>query len=308
MGGSGLDQTLSYTNHKSPNINDLDDLLNYYNFTQELTRKNLLNAYHDRSDGGLITTLIEMAFVSNMSVDLKNVFKKSKIELTRFLFNEELGGIFAIDKKCQKEFIKLTEKYNLEAITHHIGDISKKGKPMLKIASCNYSEPISKLRKYWSELSYLIQSERDDKKTALSEYNAKIKSHQSSQENLTPKLHFRVSNISKKYLNKRNKPKIAIFREQGVNGHKEMANAFTLAGFDCYDVNTNDVINNPALLKEYDGLVACGGFSYGDVLGAGRGWANKIKYNHDALNSLSKFFSDKNKFCLLYTSPSPRDS
>ena len=77
-----------------------------------------------------------------------------------------------------------------------------------------------------------------------------------------------------------------------------MANAFNLAGFDCYDVNTNDVIANPGLLNEYHGLVACGGFSYGDVLGAGRGWANKIKYNHDALNSLSKFFSDKNKFTL----------
>ena len=192
MGGSGLDQTLSCTNHESPNINKLDDLLNYYKFTQELVRKNVLNAYHDRSDGGLITTLIEMAFVSNMSVDLKNVLK-IKIELIRFLFNEELGGVFAIDKKCQKEFIKLTQKYNLEAITHDIGEISKKDKPIFKISSCKYSEPISKLRKYWSELSYLIQSERDNKKTALSEYRAKIKSHQTYQEYLTPKLHYRVS-------------------------------------------------------------------------------------------------------------------
>ena len=84
MGGSGLDQTLSCTNHESPNINKLDDLLNYYKFTQELVRKNVLNAYHDRSDGGLITTLIEMAFVSNMTIDLKNVSKKSKTELIRF--------------------------------------------------------------------------------------------------------------------------------------------------------------------------------------------------------------------------------
>ena len=129
VGGSGLDQTLSYTNHESPNINKLDDLLNYYKFAQELVRKNVLNAYHDRSDGGLITTLIEMAFVSNMSVDLKNVSKESKTELIRFLFNEELGGIFAIDKKYEKEFIKLTRKYNLEAITHNIGNITKKGVP-----------------------------------------------------------------------------------------------------------------------------------------------------------------------------------
>ena len=124
MGGSGLDQTLSYTNHESPNINKLDDLLSYYEFSQELVRKNVLNAYHDRSDGGLITTLIEMAFVSNMSVDLKNISKRSKTELIRFLFNEELGGIFAIDKKYEKEFIKLIRKYNLEAITHNIGTVS----------------------------------------------------------------------------------------------------------------------------------------------------------------------------------------
>ena len=129
MGGSGLDQTQSYTNHESPNINKLDDLLNYYKFTQELVRKNLLNAYHDRSDGGLITSLIEIAFASNMSVDLKNVSKKSKTQLIKFLFNEELGGIFAIDKKYENEFIKLTQKYSLKAITHNIGDIVKKGKP-----------------------------------------------------------------------------------------------------------------------------------------------------------------------------------
>ena len=91
---------------------------------------------------------------------------------------------------------------------------------------------------------------------------------------------------------------MAIFREQGVNGHKEMANAFRLVGFDCFDINTNDIINNPEILNTYKGLVACGGFSYGDVLGAGRGWANKIIHNENAYSALS---------CLLYTSPSPRD-
>ena len=297
MGGSALDQTESYINHESPNINNLDDLLNYFKLSQELIRKKLLNAYHDRSDGGLITTLIEIGFASNMSVDLTNNIKKSKNEHIKFLFNEELGGVFAIDKKNEKEFLKLVRKYKLDAITHKIGTISNEDKPKFNIGSCNYSKSLSVLRKYWSELSYLIQTKRDNKKTALSEYKAKIKCHQSNQ-SLTPKLCFKLSNVRKKYLNKKNKPKIAIFREQGVNGHKEMANAFNLASFDCYDINTNDIISNPGLLDEYHGLVACGGFSYGDVLGAGRGWANKIIYNDDALNSLSKFFSDKNKFSL----------
>ena len=96
----------------------------------------------------------------------------------------------------------------------------------------------------------------------------------------------------------KSKPKIAIFREQGINGHKEMSNAFNLAGFDSYDINTNDIINNPDILDHYKGLVACGGFSYGDVLGAGRGWANKIIYNENAFNALSEFFNSKDKFTL----------
>jgi phosphoribosylformylglycinamidine synthase len=108
----------------------------------------------------------------------------------------------------------------------------------------------------------------------------------------------KLKDVNKKYLNIKSKPKIAIFREQGVNGHKEMANAFKYVGFDAYDVNTNDIINNPDILNDYNGLVACGGFSYGDVLGAGRGWANKIIYNQDAYKTLSNFFNAKDKFTL----------
>ena len=176
--------------------------------------------------------------------------------------------------------------------------MKKEESPSLDISEYNYTESLSNLRKYWSELSYLIQSKRDNQKTAKEEYNSKINFHKDLKNQIGPKITYTPVDKSKKYSVLKHKPKMAIFREQGVNGHKEMANAFRLAGFDCYDINTNDIINNPEILNSYKGLVACGGFSYGDVLGAGRGWANKIIHNENAYNALSLFFNSKNKFTL----------
>ncbi len=297
MGGSALNQTLNITKHETPNIHDINDLINYFYLTQSLLSKKILNAYHDRSDGGLVTCLIEMAFASNMSVITDN-FEINNSEIIKVLFNEELGGVFAISKQNQKTFLSLVDKYNLTQCLHKIGNLKKDSNPKLSIQSMNYNESLSTLRKYWSELSYLIQSQRDNKKTALSEYKAKIQSHKHVNTTDTTRLTFSINLKPKRYLSTKKKPKIAIFREQGVNGHKEMANAFMLAGFECFDVTTNDIINHPDILNQYNGLVACGGFSYGDVLGAGRGWANKIIYNRKAYDALSLFFNNKNKFSL----------
>ena len=166
------------------------------------------------------------------------------------------------------------------------------------IRDSNYIESLSNLRKYWSELSYLIQSKRDNKKTASEEYQEKINYHKNIHKQIEPKATYSFKDKIKKPLIHKSKPKIAIFREQGINGHKEMSNAFNLAGFDSFDINTNDIISNPEILNSYKGLVACGGFSYGDVLGAGRGWANKIIYNENAFDALSEFFNSKDKFTL----------
>ena len=226
-----------------------------------------------------------MGFASNMSIKL-NKLNLNDEELYKFLFNEELGGVFAISKNNKSKFFNIIKKYKLDHLLHELGTIKKEENPSLDISEYNYKESLSNLRKHWSELSYLIQSKRDNQKTAKEEYNSKINFHKDVKNQIDPKITYTPIDKSKKYLALKHKPKMAIFREQGVNGHKEMANAFRLAGFDCYDINTNDIINNPEMLNSYKGLVACGGFSYGDVLGAGRGWANN---------------------CLLYTSPSPRD-
>jgi len=295
MGGSALHQTLNKNKNIPPKIESIKNLTAYFECSQELIKKNLLNAYHDRSDGGLITTLIEMAFASNMSVIL-NKFECN--DYIKFLFNEELGGVFAISKKDENNFLKIIKKYKLNKNIHHLGKLKLEDNPELTLKQLNYKESLCSLRKNWSELSYLIQSERDNKKTAYSEYKSKIEAHKNVSKHINPKINFSLKNVNKRFSRLKNKPKIAIFREQGVNGHKEMANAFKLVGFDCYDINTNDIITKPSLLNDFKGIVACGGFSYGDVLGAGRGWANKIIYNENAYDSLSKFFSDKDKFAL----------
>ena len=295
MGGSALHQTMNISNNTPPRINSMKELIAYFNCTQELIKKNLLNAYHDRSDGGLIITLIEMAFASNMSA-VVNRFDCD--DYIKFIFNEELGGVFAISNKNKDEFLRIIKKHKLNDNIYHLGKLKFDNNPALTLKQLDYKETLCNLRKDWSELSYLIQSKRDNKKTAYDEYKSKIESHKNISKNIEPEINFSLKNINKRFLSLQKKPKIAIFREQGVNGHKEMANAFKLVGFDCYDINTNDVIRNPNILEDFVGLVACGGFSYGDVLGAGRGWANKIIHNENAYSSLSKFFTDKNKFSL----------
>tara|TARA_Y100000389_G_scaffold117775_1_gene114945 strand:+ start:433 stop:3474 length:3042 start_codon:yes stop_codon:yes gene_type:complete len=297
MGGSALDQTCNINNNEPPKINNIKDLVNYFKCVQELLKNNILNAYHDKSDGGLITTLIEMGFASNMTIKLKKT-NLNNDDMIKFLFNEELGGLFAISEANKDKFIKIVKKYSLNSLVNHLGIIKKDENPLLDISECNYMESFSTLRKSWSELSYLIQSKRDNKKTALEEYKEKINTHKNISKQIKPIINYNFDKPKKRYINLQSKPKIAIFREQGVNGHKEMANAFNLAGFDTYDINTNDVIENPKILESYKGLVACGGFSYGDVLGAGRGWANKIIYNQNAYDALFNFFNAKDKFTL----------
>jgi len=255
MGGSALDQTCNINNNEPPKINNLNDLNNFFNCTQALIKNNVLNAYHDKSDGGLITTIIEMGFASNMSIKL-NKLNLTDEDLYKFLFNEELGCVFAVSKNNKNKFFDIIKKYKLDHLLHELGLIKKEKNPLLDICEYNYTESMSNLRKYWSELSYLIQSKRDSQKTAKEEYNSKINFHNDVIDQIGPKITYTPLDKSKKYLALKHKPKMAIFREQGVNGHKEMANAFRLAGFDCYDINTNDIINNPEILNTFRGLVA----------------------------------------------------
>lgn len=294
LGGSAYHQIQNVIHKDVPRIDNADHLISFFKLSQMLITKNIITAYHDKSDGGLFTTLTEMAISGNCSIIINKSEEKykKKENLEKFFFNEELGVVIEIPKSKVKELKYLASKTNTESMIVKLGESRIEKNPKLFIQSYkNLNFKLTKLRKSWSKLSYNIQRLRDNPKTALEEYTCKINTHK----NIKPiinKINF-SNKTSKIYKNR--KPKIAILREQGVNGHKEMAHAFMLSGFECYDVHTNDVASD---IIKYDGLVACGGFSFGDVLGAGKGWANKILFNNDLKDSLESFFHDTSKFSL----------
>ena len=300
MGGSSLHQIHNIIDPDVPRINKSENISLFFNFIQTLIKSKTISAYHDKSDGGLFTTLTEMALSGNMSLDIfKSLEKYFDVDhMIKFFFNEELGAVIEVPKKNINIFNELIQKNKVEALVTPLGRSIKSSNPSLLIKS--YEDilfSLETLRKYWSKLSYKIQKIRDNPLTAREEYNNKISSHR----NLKPldnKITFSTSSIKIKKTKLNRKPKVAILREQGVNGHKEMAHAFMMSGFEAHDVHINDILKGNVNMKSYEGLVACGGFSYGDVLGAGKGWASKILYNNKIKDELEIFFNDKNKFGL----------
>ena len=295
LGGSAFEQVNSLSISDVPKIDSLESIKSYFELSQKLVKNKVISAYHDKSDGGLFTTLAEMAFAGNKSVILDKVTDliDTNEKLNRFMFNEELGVVVEVQKNMEQKFKKLCKSSSIGKNIIHLGSTKSKVKPVLRIISKNNIEmPIYLLRASWSKLSYDIQSLRDNPKTSRQEYESKISIHKNYS---NPRFVFKPIKNKIKKIYKNRKPKIAIFREQGVNGHKEMANAFLQSGFDCYDFHTNDLSSS---LKNFNGIVACGGFSFGDVLGAGRGWAQKIIQNVKYKRELERFFSNTSNFAL----------
>ncbi len=309
MGGSALHQSLNIINEDVPKLDNINLLIDFFNCIQKLIKNKTINAYHDKSDGGLFATLSEMAFASDSSIDMDpkdSSFKElSDRELIKYLFNEELGCVVAVNSSDIEEFERTVNDHSkaIASRTKFIGFIHSIIDPNLgsKVFRIRTNSvfggvdiPMETLKTHWSHLSYKIQSVRDNPLTAKTDYEIKKQTLVTRK----PYTTFKHKLISKSYLNLKNKPKVAIFREQGTNGHKEMANSFMQSGFDCYDLHTNDLTNNPSILQTFDGLAICGGFSFGDVLGAGYGWANKILYNENISSNMYKFFHNKHKFSL----------
>ena len=300
LGGSAYYQTNNILSDDVPRLDNINDLSTFFNLTQDLHKNNLITSYHDKSDGGLFVTLSEMALSGNKSIIINKSLEKyySDILMKKFFFNEELGVVVEVSKKNNKPFFDIINKHNFNHLIIPIGKTKIEKQPSLIINSVkDFKISLTEIRKYWSKLSYDIQKIRDNPKTAKEEYACKINSHRNGK---TPcdKVSFSLQKLSSKKKRSGRKPKVAILREQGINGHKEMAHSFLKSGFDAHDIHTNDLIGGNIDLKKYEGLVACGGFSYGDVLGAGTGWANKILYNDKMRNDLAEFFNDSNKFAL----------
>ena len=308
MGGSALAQVYNRSGGEAPDI-DAGRLKAFYQLIQQLVQEDKLLAYHDRSDGGLFGTLAEMAFASRrgMNLDLLTMVSKNinvqneyyspqewqKFVLTT-LFNEELGAVIAVHAADHEYISNLCEKLNLTL--HHLGEFADSGHIVINAGEEIFNQSLTDLQRAWQETSHAIQRLRDNPACADSEF-ALIGDNERSA--LFADVKFDVNeDIAAPFVNSGAKPKIAILREQGVNGQIEMAAAFTRAGFDAYDVHMSDLMAGRVHLADFKMLAACGGFSYGDVLGAGEGWAKSILFHPALRDQFAAFFADPDTLTL----------
>ena len=299
LGGSALAQTFSQTGDSPPDLDDSALIKNLFAAITELKSENLIHAYHDRSDGGLLATLCEMCFASHTGIDLdinSLASEKSNDEIA-CLFTEELGAVVQINAKDLDKTNSILAKHNLATNAHVVG--SPNNTNTLRILSNQktiYEKTWPELLSLWSNTSHAIQSLRDNPKCADEEFKTIVDINNPG---LSAKLSFDINDdICAPYINSGVKPRIAVLREQGVNGHMEMAAAFDRAGFVAVDVHMTDLIDKRQKLDSFQGLVACGGFSYGDVLGAGGGWAKSILFNGYLKEEFSNYFANLDVFAL----------
>lgn len=280
MGGSCLAQVYNQIGDTPPNLDNSALFKSFFTVINQLNKEGLISAYHDRSDGGVITTLLEMAFASHCGLDIV----EDDIEV---LFNEELGCVIQVKNKHKSAVKNALFKAGLADCTQVIATINDTD----NINILNFSEKRKVLQQLWSKTSYEIAKLRDNPECAQQEFDLLAQDTKGLQTQLTFDLN-QVPNILT------HRPKVAIIREQGVNGQIEMALAFDKAGFEAIDVHMSDVLSGRISLADFQGLVACGGFSYGDVLGAGRGWASSILYNPRAKDEFEAFFNRSDSFSL----------
>ncbi len=285
LGGSIFAQIHQQLGNLSPDLDNPQDLIDFFNVIQLLNRQDKILAYHDRSDGGLFVTLCEMIFAGHIGLD---IYLKGHYDS---LFNEELGAVIQVRKE-DIDFVKQAFAPRLSCCVHELGTLAKED--YLTIYSENtviFRVDRITLHQTWSETSYLMQQLRDNPLCAQQEYDCLANS-------TDPGLSLQCTFKLKPPTIREYRPRLAILREQGVNGQQEMAAAFHEAGFTCVDVHLSDLLAGHVTLKDFQGFAACGGFSYGDVLGAGSGWAKSILYHKRVYSEFSDFFQRTDTFAL----------
>ena len=292
LGGSALAQVFGQIGKEAPNVEDASLLKGFMGAMNELHKMDLVLAYHDRSDGGLFVTVSEMMFAGRLGVnlDLVNIPGENDAVIISALFNEELGAVVQVKESDLERLRHVATRHNIpSASVNVIGHvkldqtitIERKGTLLFKATR-------AQLQKTWASTSFHMQSIRDNPGCARQEFeNILFDNDRGLWYNLT----FEPSPTPISFPSK---PKVAILREQGVNGHAEMAYAFHLAGFTAVDVHMNDIISRTVSLDAFVGLAACGGFSYGDVLGAGNGWAKSVLLHKDVREEFYHFFAERN--------------
>ncbi|KXI27849.1 phosphoribosylformylglycinamidine synthase [Paraglaciecola hydrolytica] len=295
MGASCLTQVYQQLGDVTPDVDSPALLKGFFLAIQQLVHEKKLLAYHDRSDGGLFASLVEMAFAGKTGIDI-NLDRLSGSALDS-LFNEELGAVIQIALADKERVMSVLTQHGLIDLVHSLGGLnntdqivfSQNNKVVLQNSRVHY-------RQLWAQTTLHMQQLRDNPQCALEEHEAKA---DISDPGLHAKLSFDVNkDVAAPYIAKGIAPKIAILREQGVNSHVEMAAAFDRAGFNAIDVHMSDLLGNKQSLAGFQGLVACGGFSYGDVLGAGEGWAKSILFNEQVREQFAAFFERPDSFSL----------
>jgi len=298
MGASILAQVHSQLGRQAPDLDDAEDMKAFFAVIQGLNADGLLLAYHDRSDGGLLVTALEMAFAGHCGLNISlDSLAIDATELAAVLFNEELGALIQVHRDATAVVLAQFSAAGLADCVAVIGQPLNSGEIVF-----NFNEqPVFTgerrlLQRQWSETSYQVQRLRDNQECAEQEFAGLL---EEDNPGLCAKLAFDLNHdIAAPYIRKGVRPQIAVLREQGVNGQVEMAAAFDRAGFAAIDVHMSDILAGRVDLDEFKGLVACGGFSYGDVLGAGEGWAKSILFNSRARDAFSGFFQREDSFTL----------
>jgi phosphoribosylformylglycinamidine synthase len=295
LGGSVLAQVYNRASGLPADLDDPQLFKRFFAAIQAANEKGLLLAYHDRSDGGAIVTLVEMAFASRCGLDVEmSGWGENTLSA---LFSEELGAVVQIRAADREAFLALLKQNDLGHIAHHTGNPRNRKRVKLWLNGDTIARwPWQDLMAAWSETSHAMQARRDNPESARAELAWRC---DDDDDGITPKLTFDpAADIAAPFVAIGVRPRVAILRDQGVNGQVEMAAAFTRAGFDAFDVHMTDLQSGRLRLDDFAGLAACGGFSYGDVLGAGRGWATSILYNTALRDQFAAFFANSTKFAL----------
>jgi phosphoribosylformylglycinamidine synthase len=297
LGASALAQVYGQLGNQVPDLDDPAALKQFFAVVQALNQEGRLLAYHDRSDGGLFVTLCEMMFASRVGLTVDTDALLNGGSALAALFNEELGAVLQVRRR---DLIAVEEAFaagGLAAQCHPLGSVNREGRLVVRAHGRTiYAESGVSLQRAWSETTYRMQKLRDNPVCAQEEYDRLL-------DTADPGLHARLTydpaqDIAAPLIATGQRPRIAILREQGVNGQIEMAAAFDRAGFTAVDVHMTDIIGGRVRLKDFNGIVAGGGFSYGDVLGAGEGWAKSILFNPRARDEFEAFFGRADVFAL----------
>jgi phosphoribosylformylglycinamidine synthase len=297
LGGSVLAQVYGQLGDEAPDIEEPRKLKACFSALQALNESGKLLAYHDRSDGGVFAALCEMMFASHIGVTVELYRVLNGHAPLAALFSEELGAVLQVRKRDLADAVHTLELAGLRKESHVIGTLNRSGCLVINVNGREiYAESGIVLQRAWSEMTWHLQRLRDNPACAQEEFDRIL---DAADPGLNAKLTYDpTDDIAAPFIARGSRPRIAVLREQGVNGQIEMAAAFDRAGFDALDIHMSDIIAGRASLRELKGFVAPGGFSYGDVLGAGEGWAKSILFNSRARDEFEGFFHRPDSFAL----------